>query len=107
MYHNEHSHANSFLSSVYYYKTQEQDQIKFFKPNPSPQLDIYTTEWGTYNALSWAVPVSTGDLVIFPSYFKHSVAMKEKEGDRISLAINAFLKGTLGNSETLTELKLL
>ena len=105
MYHDVHSHANSFLSSVYYYKTQKQDKIKFFKPDPSPQLSIETSEWGTYNALSWAVPVSTGDLIIFPSYFKHSVAMKEEEGDRISLAINAFLKGTLASSKTLTELK--
>ena len=106
MYHNEHSHSNSWISAVYYYKTQKQDQIHFYKPNPSPQLSIEPTEWGTYNSLSWAVPVSTGDLVIFPSYFRHSVGLKEEEGDRISLAINAFLKGTLGSTSTLTELKI-
>ncbi len=108
MYFNAHSHSNSWVSAVYYYKTdKELDRIKFGKPfNEYAPLSVEPTSWETYNALSWDVKVKQGDLVIFPSTLKHSVPEKEHEGERISLAINSFLKGTLGGTLTLNELKL-
>ena len=111
MFHNNHSHANSWMSAVFYYKTQEEDVIQFYAARGNggyegsrTQLKLEPQQWGRYNSYSWDVPVSTGDLIIFPSSLNHGIPPKQTKGDRISLAFNAFLSGTFGDKENLTEL---
>jgi hypothetical protein len=43
---------------------------------------------------------------MFPSSTTHQVDVKKGKNTRISLAFNTFIKGTLGDNFSLTELKL-
>ena len=43
---------------------------------------------------------------MFPSSTTHMVMTKNGENTRTSLAFNTFLKGTWGNNDALTEMKL-
>ena len=104
--HGQHSHANSLISGVYYFQACEDDCIMFYHPwRSSLQLLVHTENFGRYNAMSWRVPVKTGDLILFPSWLQHSVPKKEHSGARMSLAFNTFYKFPLGSADTLTELK--
>ena len=105
--HQSHSHANSLVSAVFYFQA-ENDEIHFYNPIGGGliQLLVASEEYQRYNAQSWRVQVETNDLLIFPSRLSHSVPKKENTGDRISLAYTTFVRGTLGDYTSLTELKL-
>ena len=102
-----HSHANSLVSAVYYYQTNN-DKITFYNAlgGGLVQLLVASEHFNKYNAQSWTVDVKDNDLLIFPSKLSHSVPKKEHTGDRISLAYNTFFKGVIGRHDGLTELKL-
>ena len=105
-YHQQHNHANSILSGVLYFNADEKfDMIKFSK-NINYQMMISTKNFNVYNAETWFIRIKTGQLVIFPSYLQHLVPIKEGTNLRISLSFNTFVRGTLGNTNQLTELKL-
>lgn len=59
-----------------------------------------------WNSTSWWFPVKTGDIIIFPSSLTHAVETKQGDNTRTSLAFNVFIKGTIGNNKSLTELHL-
>ena len=108
-YHHKHNHACSFVSGCFYVDTDsETDKIYFFNETYSNhnilQFDI--KEYNAWNSTSWWIPVSTGDLILFPSSLTHMVAPKEAPGTRVSLAFNTFLRGQLGNVDSLTGLYL-
>jgi uncharacterized protein (TIGR02466 family) len=103
-YHHKHSHPNSLVSGVFYINChKEHDKIKFFN-------DAYRTikpevkNWNMWNSESWWFPVKTGDIILFPSSLTHMVETKQGDNTRISLAFNVFIKGTVGNNKSLTEL---
>ena len=110
--HLNHAHSNSFLSAVYYYKTlsssndSKKDRIRFWTPVPHAHWETPAKTYTLYNSRTWDVYVSTGDLIVFPSWFQHSVPHKKTTGDRISLAFNSFFKGTMGHKDSLNELVL-
>ena len=105
-YHHIHSHANSLISGVLYIKAiKEIDSITFEKTYHnviSPNIEKYNL----YNSPSWFFPVETNNLILFPSNLKHFVTTKNDTSERISLAFNVFVKGTLGTKNNLTYLKL-
>jgi uncharacterized protein (TIGR02466 family) len=103
-FHHRHSHANSYLSGVLYINAEEEDKIHFFKSIPHEHIKLVTENFNTYNSESWWVPVRTGDIVVFPSSLQHMVTNTESNKTRISLAFNTFLKGTIGDGNSLTEL---
>jgi uncharacterized protein (TIGR02466 family) len=103
-YHHKHAHPNSIISGVFYINCHEEhDKIKFFN-------DRYQTikpevkDWNIWNSESWWFSVKTGDIILFPSSLIHMVETKEGDNTRISLAFNVFVKGTVGNNKSLTEL---
>ena len=103
-YHHKHQHPNSLVSGVFYINCDEKfDKIKFFN-------DGYKTikpeikDWNIWNSESWWFSVKTGDIILFPSSLTHMVETKEGTNTRISLAFNVFIKGTVGNNKSLTEL---
>jgi len=103
-FHHKHSHPNSIISGVFYINChKEHDKIKFFN-------DRYQTikpevkDWNIWNSESWWFSVKTGDIILFPSSLIHMVETKEGDNTRISLAFNVFIKGTIGNNRSLTEL---
>jgi len=101
-----HTHANSFLSGVFYIKSNANiDSISFYK-DQNFYLNPNFIEYNVYNSSSWRLPVNTLDIIIFPSFLKHGISTKEDKSKRISLAFNVFVEGNLGNEYTLDYLKL-
>ena len=104
IYLHKHTHSNSFLSGVYYIDaSEENDKITFFKDGYK-QIKLTSAEWNWWNSESWWVTVKTGQIVVFPSHLTHMVEQKAGNNVRCSLAFNTFLKGTIGENESLTEL---
>ena len=103
-YHHKHQHPNSLVSGVFYINCDEKfDKIKFFNESYKT-IKPEIKEWNIWNSESWWFPVKTGSVILFPSSLTHMVETKEGTNTRISLAFNVFIKGTLGNNKSLTEL---
>jgi uncharacterized protein (TIGR02466 family) len=103
-YHHTHEHPNSFVSGVLYiHADTKEDKIKFHKSGYQ-QISIETAEFDILNSKSWWFSVETGKIVLFPSCLTHNVEQVTAGTVRISLAFNTFLKGTIGDNKTLTEL---
>ena len=104
-YHHKHAHPNSFLSGVLYIKADAaKDKIYFYKDGYQ-QIKLPVDQWNLHNADSWWIPVTTGDLVLFPSNLTHMVETVQGE-ERISLAFNTFPVGCIGEEDGLTALSL-
>ena len=105
--HHEHFHANSIISGVFYISTVEDDKIEFKDPNSKVKtmLHFQPREYNIWNSATWALPVNTNELILFPSYIDHQVKVNEKATtDRISLAFNTFARGIWGRRKDATEL---
>ena len=108
-----HTHPNSVISGVFFYGYGEEGTpaIQFHKydfqgtcqsimlrekgdKRPSPFA------WKTFN-----VPYKAGLLLLFPSYFRHSVPINETKYTRKSVSMNIVPKGLLGDPHSLTELQ--
>jgi len=106
-YHHKHAHPNSLVSGVFYIDCDDQfDKIKFFNENYKT-IKLEVKEWNLWNSESWWFPVKTGDIIMFPSSLTHMVETKQGDNTRISLAFNVFIKGTVGDNKSLTELILI
>jgi uncharacterized protein (TIGR02466 family) len=104
-YHHKHAHPNSFLSGVMYVNADpEKDKITFFNDSMYKQIKLFPKEWNLYNAESWYFTVKPGDIVVFPSSLIHMVEQKAGNNVRTSLAFNSFLRGAIGDKQSLTEL---
>ena len=105
-FHHKHAHPNSFVSAVFYIKTNPvTDKIYFYKDGFN-QIDIPPADWNTYNSKSWWFPAVPGQLILFPSSLAHMVETVQGEDTRVSLSFNTFLQGTLGDEKELTRLSL-
>ena len=109
--HHAHYHSNSLVSGVLYLDAnKQQDGIIFYRPQSFYErtilIDPKPSELNEFNASKWDSSVETGDIVLFPSYLKHSVDIKNGKNTRTSLAFNTFVKGTIGGTFNLTELQL-
>ena len=103
-YHHKHQHPNSLVSGVFYINCHEEhDKIKFFNDNYKT-IRLEVKDWNMWNSESWWFSVKTGDVILFPSSLTHMVETKQGDNTRISLAFNVFIKGTVGNNKSLTEL---
>lgn len=111
-----HIHPNSIVSGVLYVQTtKENGFIKFHKAGGLNNGNDYSwsmapTQYENVpqdNPYSWgnfSVGVETGDLIMFPSYFTHSVPKNETQDDRWSLAYNSVTHDAIGDDEMLTHL---
>jgi len=88
--HTAHSHANNYLSGVYYVRTPaENDSISFHDPRPQPGIiSPKVRQRNRHNTLLVNVPAKEGRLLLFPSWFEHSVVRNSGKGDRISISFN-------------------
>ena len=108
-YHHKHEHPNSVVSVVLYFDSDiKNDKILFTNSKGYQQISpiIDDKKFNLWNSTTWFFPVKTGDLIMFPSSTTHQVDVKKGKNTRISLAFNTFIKGTLGDNFSLTELKL-
>lgn len=88
--HAAHAHPNNYLSGVYYVRTPPGgDSISFHEPRP--QLNIITpkvNEQNSFNTSQLNLPVKEGQLVMFPSWFRHSVMANQSDVERVSVSFN-------------------
>lgn len=104
--HHKHSHANAFISGVFYVKVnKDSDKIYFYRDLTNQRLVVTQNEFNMWNSSSWWFNVSDGGLILFPSHLTHSVETVQGGDTRVSLAFNAFPVGILGEESLLTALK--
>ena len=89
-----HSHANSFISGVFYLTPSHPGSRTVFVRPPggfefSFRHHTRSAEVGPFNAGKYVVPeAEPGDLILFPSYLYHEVP--KNQGDvRVTVALNA------------------
>lgn len=104
-WHHKHAHANSFISGVLYIKAAKNRDRIYFWNESYKQIYIQSKNFNLYNSMSWWLPAETGNLLLFPSNFVHSVKTVEKE-ERISLSFNTFPVGLIGEENQLTALRI-
>jgi len=104
--HHKHQHQNSIISGVLYIKANNKFDKIWFHKQVYEQLFFSKKQYNEFNSDAWFFPIETGQIVLFPSNLSHSVETKQDDNERISLAFNVFVKGLLGNNESLTELNI-
>jgi uncharacterized protein (TIGR02466 family) len=104
--HHRHVHTNSLISGVLYVNAKKEvDGICFYR-NSGVQISVSDQYVNWYNAPSWCLSVSIGDVVLFPSNLSHGVEQTTGEHTRISLAFNAFVRGQIGSEDLLNSLRI-
>lgn len=88
--HKAHTHPNNFLSGVYYVRTQPgADTINFHDPrHQAGVIRPPVVELTSGNTDQVVVKVSSGTLLLFPSYLEHSVDANTSEEERVSISFN-------------------
>jgi uncharacterized protein (TIGR02466 family) len=88
---NTHVHGNCVLSAVYYVETYgaEQGPIIFCDPRPGAvQYHPLIGEPNYMNAQNIELIPQDHDLLLFPAWLPHRVALNKSEKNRISVAVN-------------------
>jgi len=102
--HHEHVHPNSIISGVFYLRQDPKlPPIQFSKSNQEA-MKLDPRKYNTYNAETFLLPCTSGELILFPSNLRHSVPVNMGEEERISLSFNTFSVDALGSEENLTHL---
>ena len=102
--HHEHVHPNSIISGVFYLRQDPKlPPIQFSKSNQHA-IKLDPRKYNTYNAETFLLPCTAGELILFPSNLRHSVPVNMGEEERISLSFNTFSVDALGSEESLTHL---
>jgi len=94
-----HTHSNNLLSGVYYVQSDEAANIQFY--DPRQQADVLRPaqlEFTKENSSVWYFRSITNRMIFFPSWLQHYVPLNTSKHDRISIAFNVMLKGTVGSS---------
>ena len=112
-----HTHPNSVISGVFFYGYGEEGTpaIMFHKDEYQgtgqsimlkqiPHDGKKVKELSPYAWKTFTVPFQPGLLLLFPSYFRHSVPPNETQYTRKSVSMNIVPKGGLGDPNSLTEL---
>jgi uncharacterized protein (TIGR02466 family) len=89
-----HTHPNSYLSAAYYVSAPKNcgrfqiENLNIAKRHHYPEI-LQNNE---LNAQVAGLDVNEGDLLIFPGYLPHKVAMNESDQDRIVISFNVGIK---------------
>ena len=87
-----HNHNNSFISGSYYVRIPEGSSgIRFHSPVYDNMFVPPQRERNQLNSTLVEVAVEEGNLVLFPSWLKHSVQPSRFKNERISISFNVFM----------------
>ena len=95
-----HTHANSWLSGVYYPETTNGSSIRFYRKNNFCWHIKQPHSFNFTNSEIYDVPIEKNNLIIFPSDTKHSILPNNTMKDRFSIAFNIFPLGIIGESDS-------
>ena len=104
-FHHPHSHPNSFVSGVFFVKSDESDKIQFIKSIVNTSFDTHIETFNLWNSGTWWLPATEGSLVLFKSTQQHEVPPTTSQ-KRISLSFNTFFDQSIGDVKKLTFLPL-
>lgn len=98
--HNFHSHANSIFSGCLYLRASKDSAPVQFRNKNRLSTEFNFTydieQTNLFNSNEWSIPVSTGTLIIFPSYLDHGSLPNLNEDTRICLGFNSFVQDKFG-----------
>ena len=101
--HHVHFHPNSIISGVLYLQAEQNagNIVLHHKSSLRNNFDFTydVNSYNIFNSATWKFSVSTGQIIIFPSWVNHSVEENRSNSDRIILGFNTFVKGTFGDAE--------
>ena len=104
--HHEHVHPNSMISGVWYPVINEQLPPIQFRSRGQRDISLSNDKYNNFNSATFLLPMKMGELIIFPSNLTHSVPANQSDTERISLSFNTWVKGSLGDINSLTYLPL-
>ena len=96
-----HAHSNSWLSGVYYPKSDPGFSIKFFYDNRRP-FSTPPTKYNVYNSTDWTIVPQDNFLILCFSQLRHQLMPNRSTKDRFSLAFNILPRGKFGTSDSKT-----
>ncbi len=103
-YSQNHTHANSFLSGVYYPIGDKNFSIKFYKQKSF--WNIKTVEDNDLNADWYNInPTENSILILFPSTLTHSIEKNLSDKIRYSIAFNTLPLGEIGSGDSKVNFK--
>tara|TARA_B100000902_G_scaffold67021_1_gene73325 strand:+ start:3494 stop:4081 length:588 start_codon:yes stop_codon:yes gene_type:complete len=85
-----HAHHGSFLSGVFYIKTQPDNAILFYNENKNYYEFPETVT--KFSETIKGIPCKKGRLIIFSSDFHHSTPPQKSEGDKVAISFNISLE---------------
>ncbi len=111
-FHTAHTHPNSVISAVFFYGYGEEGTpaIMFHKNDfqgTGQSIMLKDRQDKRPSPFAWktfTVPFKAGELLLFPSHFRHSVPLNKTQYTRKSVSMNIVPKGVLGDPDSLTEL---
>lgn len=105
-----HNHPNSIFSGVYYIEAEENCSPLMLHHNTPIfkdfNLEYHYKDYSIFNSNSWSFPVKTGTLIIFPSWVQHSSPANTSYIPRRLIGFNSFVRGTFGDFNYCSDLKL-
>ena len=104
-HHHKHTHANSFISGVFYVQTNSDDKI-WFHDDRHKWIQFKNTARTLWNRRSCDHMSLPGYLYLFPSDLSHSVNIVTGNVERVSISFNTWPRGELGNTKNKTRLVL-
>jgi uncharacterized protein (TIGR02466 family) len=112
-HHSAHTHPNSLISGCFYYGKNEEKTpaIKFHKPTLGVNVSYISPKMKDkkkdlkYAHSEFSIDFTPGLMILFPSYFMHSVPINKSNSPRNSLAFNIVPTVGFGDERNLTELK--
>ena len=99
-WHRPHFHRHTLFSVCFYPKAYSGNLILTAdKGKNSFQQDYFLgleyTEFNSYNCQTWSIPITSGDIVIFPGSVSHGATENESEKERWMIGANYWVSGTL------------
>jgi len=97
-----HSHANNFLSGVFYFGDYF-SELKFRNLNIGNSFECTLHDYNIFNSKEWILKPKKGLLILFPSELNHSIIKADKE--RKSMAFNMVPVGDYGTNDSRVNMK--
>ena len=99
-WHRSHFHRHTLFSVCFYPKAYSGKLILTAdKGKNSFQQDYFLglqyTEYNSWNCMNWSIPITSGDIVIFPGSVSHGASENESEEERWMIGANYWVSGTL------------
>jgi uncharacterized protein (TIGR02466 family) len=104
--HHEHVHPNSIISGVFYFRQSKTLPPIQFSKSVQDGIKLNPEKYNILNSETFLLPMTDGELVLFPSSLRHSVPLNKGNEERYSMSNNTFSIDELGSRDSLTHLNL-